>query len=56
MAQAVSRRPVFEEPLVRVRGSQCGIYGGKIGTWTGFCPSSSAFPFHYCFSVSLYPC
>jgi hypothetical protein len=38
MAQAVSRRPLTAEARVRSRVSPCGIFGGQIGTVTGFFP------------------
>jgi hypothetical protein len=45
MAQAVSHRPVTSEARVRSRVSPCGIFGGQIGTGTGFFfPSTSVFP------------
>jgi hypothetical protein len=44
MAQAVSRRPVTTEARVRSPVSPCGIFGGQIGTGTGFSPSISVFP------------
>jgi hypothetical protein len=44
MAQAVSRRPLTAEALVRSRVSPCGICGGQTGTGTGFSPSTSVFP------------
>jgi hypothetical protein len=43
VAQAVSRRPLAAEALVRARVSPRGICGGQSGTGTGFSPSSSAF-------------
>jgi hypothetical protein len=44
MAQAVSRRPVTAEALVRSRVSPCGICGEQNGTGTGFSPRTSVFP------------
>jgi hypothetical protein len=43
MAQVVSRRPLTAEARVRSWVSSCGICGGKNGTGTGFCPSTSVF-------------
>jgi hypothetical protein len=42
MAQAVSRWPLTAEARVRPRVNPCGIYGGQIGTGTGF-PLSVSF-------------
>jgi hypothetical protein len=44
MAQAVSRRPLTAEALVRSRVSPHGICGGQSGTGTGFSASTSVFP------------
>jgi hypothetical protein len=44
MAQVVSRLPVTTEARVRVPVTTCGICSARSGTWTGFCPSSSALP------------
>jgi hypothetical protein len=43
MAQAVSRRPLTAEDLVRSRVSPCRICGRQSGTGTGFSPSTSVF-------------
>jgi hypothetical protein len=43
VAQAVSRRPLTAEALVRSRVSPCGICGGQSGTGTGFSPRTSVF-------------
>jgi hypothetical protein len=47
MAPAVSRQPLTAEARVRSRVSLCGICGGQSGTWTGFSPSTSVFPFQF---------
>jgi len=44
MAQAVCRRPLTAESMVRRRASRSGINGGHSGTGTGFAPWTSAFP------------
>jgi hypothetical protein len=47
VAQAVSRRPLTAEALVRARHSLSGICGGQSGAWTGFSPSSLIFTCQY---------
>jgi hypothetical protein len=47
MAQAVSRRPLTAEALVRSRVGRCGICGGQSGTGTGFSPSTSVLPYQF---------
>jgi hypothetical protein len=44
IAQVISRRPLTAEALVRARVSPCGIFGGQIGSGTGFPPSLLIFP------------
>jgi hypothetical protein len=44
MAEAVSRRSLTAEILVRFRVSPCGFCGGQSGTGTGFSQSTSVFP------------
>jgi hypothetical protein len=44
MAQAVSRRPLTSEALVRFWVSPCGICGGQSDAGTGFFPELSVFP------------
>jgi hypothetical protein len=44
MAQAVSRRTLTAEAVVRARVNPCGICGKQSGTGTGFSPSCSVFP------------
>ena len=44
MAQAVSRRPLTAEALVRSRVSTFVICGGQSGTGAGLSPSASVFP------------
>jgi hypothetical protein len=44
IAQAVSRRRLVPEAVVRTRVIPCGICGGQSGTGTRFSPSSSVSP------------
>jgi hypothetical protein len=53
-AQAVSRRPLTAESRVRAWVNPCGIWGGQIGTGTGFSHSSSGFPCQYHSPVVLH--
>jgi hypothetical protein len=50
VVQAVSRRPLIAEILVRAQFSPCGIYSGQTGTGTDFSPSF----FVISLSVSFY--
>jgi hypothetical protein len=43
VAQAVSRRPLNAEVLVRSQASPCKICGGKSGTVIGFSPKYFGF-------------
>jgi len=45
--QAVCRRPLTAESMVRRRTSPNGINGGHSGTGTGFAPSTSVFACQY---------
>jgi hypothetical protein len=47
MAQAVGRRPLTAESMVRRRTSPSGVNGGHSGTGTGFAPRTSVFPCQY---------
>jgi hypothetical protein len=47
MAQALSHWSVTAKARVRARVSSCGICGGQSGSDTGFCPSSSVFPYGF---------
>jgi hypothetical protein len=44
VAQAISRRTLTAEALVRFRFGSCGICCGQSGTATGFSTSSSVSP------------
>jgi hypothetical protein len=52
--QAVSRRILTAEAVVRSQGSPCAICGGGSGTGTGFSPSPSVFPCQYHSTDALY--
>jgi hypothetical protein len=54
--QAISRRLLAAEDLVRGRVGPCDIYGAKNGTRTGFSPSSSFVSCQYHPTVAPYPC
>ena len=47
MDQAVSRRPVTAEDLVRSKVSACEICGIQSGSGTGFSHMTSFFPYQY---------
>lgn len=55
LAQAVSVRRLTTETHVRTHASPCQISGGQSGSWTGFSPSSSVFPFQYHSTMAPHP-